>query len=76
MSLLGVLDTTNVANHQRLTPFSISFSMVVSRTDQVGGPETEVVLRARAALDTQANGIDLISRRCIEKLIDLSSRQI
>jgi len=74
LSLLGVLDTTNVTNHQRRNPFSISCSMIVSRPPQVGRPqETELVQRARAALDTQANGIDLISRKYLEQLVDIDS---
>jgi hypothetical protein len=71
--LLGVLDTINVTNHQRLNPFSISCSIIVSRPPTVGRSEPEIVQRARAALDTQANGIDLISRKYLEQLVDIDS---
>jgi hypothetical protein len=72
LSLLGVLDTINVKNHQRLTHF-FSCSIIVSRPPTVGRSEPEIVQRARGALDTQANGIDLKSLKCLEQLVDIDS---
>jgi hypothetical protein len=35
--------------------------------------EPEIVQRARAALDTHSNGIDLISHKYLEQLVDIDS---
>jgi hypothetical protein len=39
LSLLGVLDTINVTNQQRLSPYSIACSIIVSRPPMVGRSE-------------------------------------